>query len=217
MKQIGHAIDVSRWQARIPEGTDDPHRSWWTTACIVRGAYGDQADVRVERHFDQARRMRFDHVGLYFFWRYYLPLEPQLSRWVRVAREVGLGSRGADLVPIIDVESEAGHPRLTPSDHVDLSFAIADIGRDFGVRPMVYISESGFAELGAPKRLLHYPLWWADYTGEAHYPEGADVRMRQHRVAPWEGPVSPPGLEPGPGAIDQSQIFAPMPTFGGSA
>jgi len=134
---------------------------------------------------------------------------------VRVAREVGLGSRSADLVPIIDVESEAGHPRLTGTERGLLWDALRCLQIDFSATPMVYLSESGFAELGKPAWLRRLPLWWADYTGDARYPGGADVRMRQHRVAPWAGPISPPGFAPGPGAIDQSQIFKPLPTFGG--
>ena len=209
---IGHAVDVSHWQSSIPGDAHRPPQGAgaWTSACIVRGAYGTTPDRRTRQHWVDAVQ-RFDRVGLYFFFRPDQPVERQLRAWIEIAWDLyGPTPTEQLLPPVLDAESEPHRP-LAPDHLPAIVAALQGLELDFGAWPLLYINRSDFALLGRPSLLQAWPWWLAQYSEPLLVPRGANVVMHQHLVAPWAGPRAAAGFRPVAEAIDHSRILAPLP------
>ena len=206
--QIGHGIDVSKWQdpdsvpfAQIANDRPEPG---WITSCYVRATYGSRHDARFAEHVDRAWAAGFDRVGAYHFFRIAEEVQAQCLAFYDQTKFAGLNAQ-----PVLDVEAD-GKSRPTPDWVPRIVEALNVLQWDSGLLPILYTNWSSWEAMGRPSVLLAWPWWIAHYTTKPRpaAPEGAEIVAWQHCVAPYRGPHAVGGVAGGRGVLDQNRIYA---------
>lgn len=206
----GYGIDVSHHQP----SNKLPWNTWkgQIDFVIARANYGsDLRDKDCKAHIANARRIGAK-VGLYAFYRPTQPWQAQLSAFLSVAAEVGLGP--GDIVPVLDIEKD---PFPKPGHEVASSWQpfcekyVQGLIHAFG-DAMIYITQREWRQMGSPHWVLSRPLWVAHYTSKSVPASPGDLEptIWQHRVAPFvhHGPGGYDSKRP---ELDQNRLLKTLP------
>lgn len=160
-------IDVARYQKNInwKKASKDIKKNGFVYIKCTEGA--TYTDPKYKAHASGAKKAGL-HIGGYHYFHMTSSAHDQFNNFKKA-----LDTIGGDLIPMVDVEVDDGHPTKELQDSLQVLLDLLE--EEYGAKPMIYGQQRTYNMYCAP-RFNDYPMYIARYgenapvvKGPSHY------------------------------------------------